>query len=185
MGDKVTVDSATMMNKGLEVIEAKWLFNLTPDQIKVIIHPQSIIHSFVHFTDGSLKAQLGIPDMRIPILYALSYPRRLISNLPRLDLYKYPLFTFLEPDLTKFRSLTLAYQALKEGGNKPCILNAANEVAVSAFLEGKIGFLKIPDIVEYALDENNYASSPDLETLEVSDRQGRETARKFINKLIN
>ncbi len=142
MGDKVTVDSATMMNKGLEVIEARWLFNLDPGQIKVIIHPQSVIHSFVHFTDGSVKAQLGIPDMRIPILYALSYPRQADHPICRaLNLSKYPSFTFHEPDLKKFRNLSLAYQALMEGGNMPCILNAANEMAVTAFLAGKIGFL--------------------------------------------
>ena len=184
MGDKVTVDSATMMNKGLEVIEAKWLFNLEPSRIMVIIHPQSIIHSFVHFTDGSVKAQLGIPDMRIPILYALSYPRRLMSDLPRLELNKYPTFTFIEPDLEKFRNLSLAYQALSAGGNMPCILNAANEVAVDAFLKGKIGFLHITDIVEYTLENNDYICTPDLESLEISDRRARETAEKFIDKLL-
>ncbi len=130
MGDKVTIDSASMMNKGLEVIEAKWLFDLQPEQIKVIIHPQSIIHSFVHFTDGSVKAQLGIPDMRIPILYALSYPRQTYIRSSRLDFNNHPVFTFTEPDLKKFRNLSLAYHALREGGNMPCILNAANEMAV-------------------------------------------------------
>jgi len=185
MGDKVTVDSATMMNKGLEVIEAKWLFNLEPEQIKVIIHPQSIIHSFVHFTDGSVKAQLGIPDMRIPILYALSYPRRLQSEFPRLELNKYPSFSFIEPDLKKFRNLYLAYQALQDGGNMPCILNAANEIAVAAFLAGKIGYTQMPDVVEYTMEKNGYISSPGLESLEITDRQARETAEKFINKLLN
>ena len=185
MGDKVTVDSATMMNKGLEVIEAKWLFNLEPGQIKVIIHPQSVIHSLVHFTDGSVKAQLGIPDMRIPILYALSYPRRLTSDLPRLELSKYPSFTFLEPDLKKFRNLSLAYQALMDGGNMPCILNAANEIAVTAFLAGKISFLQMPDVVEYAMENNEYISSPGLESLEISDRQARGTASKYVNKLVS
>ena len=185
MGDKVTVDSATMMNKGLEVIEAKWLFNLDPEQIKVIIHPQSIIHSFVHFTDGSVKAQLGIPDMRIPILYALSYPRRLQSEFPRLELNKYPSFSFIEPDLKKFRNLYLAYQALQDGGNMPCILNAANEIAVAAFLAGKIGYTQMPDVVEYTMEKNGYISSPGLESLEITDRQARVTAEKFINKLLN
>jgi 1-deoxy-D-xylulose-5-phosphate reductoisomerase len=184
MGDKITVDSATMMNKGLEVIEAKWLFSLEPDQIKVIIHPQSIIHSFVHFTDGSVKAQLGIPDMRIPILYALSYPRRFPSELPRLDLNKYPSLTFIEPDLKKFRNLCLAFQVLKGGGNMPCVLNAANEVAVNAFLKGKIDFQLMPDVVEYTLENIDYVSYPDLESLEISDRRARETANKFINKLL-
>jgi len=184
MGDKITIDSATMMNKGLEVIEAKWLFNLEPDQISVIIHPQSIIHSFVHFSDGSVKAQLGIPDMRIPILYALSYPDRLRSDLPRLEFNKYPSFTFHDPDLEKYRSLTLAYQALNEGGNKPCILNAANELAVSAFLSGKISIVQIPEIVEYTLAQDPFIKDPGLDDLEKSDRQARETSSGFINKLI-
>jgi len=182
MGDKITVDSASMMNKGLEVIEAKWLFDLNPEQIQVIIHPQSIIHSFVHFADGSVKAQLGMPDMRIPILYALTYPRRIQSELPRLDFAEHPVLTFVEPDLTKFRNLSLAYIALKEGGNMPCILNAANEVAVSAFLTNRIGFLQMPDVVEYTMGKNQYISSPDLESLESSDKQARETAEYFINK---
>jgi len=183
MGSKITIDSATMMNKGLEVIEAKWLFNLKPEQIKVTIHPQSIIHSFVHFRDGSVKAQLGMPDMRIPILYALTHPGRLATKLPRLDFTEYPSFNFSEPDLKKFRSLSLAYMALNEGGNKPCILNAANETAVKAFLSGEIGFLQISDVVEYALGNNSYLASPNLEALEVSDREARETAERYINKL--
>ncbi len=182
MGDKITIDSATMMNKGLEVIEAKWLFNLEPDQIKVIIHPQSIIHSFVHFTDGSVKAQLGIPDMRMPILYALSYPDRFRSDLPRLEFSKYPSFTFHEPDPEKFRSLKLAYQALEQGGNMPCILNAANEVAVSAFLSGKIGFMQIPEVVEYTMGEDPFIANPGLEDLELSDKHARETSGNFIYK---
>jgi 1-deoxy-D-xylulose-5-phosphate reductoisomerase len=183
MGDKVTIDSASMMNKGLEVIEAKWLFDLRPEQIDVTIHPQSIIHSFVHFTDGSVKAQLGIPDMRIPILFALSFPRRLSSELPRLDFRVQPVFTFIEPDLKKFRNLSLAYQALKEGGNMPCALNAANEIAVAAFLSEKINFLQLPDVVEYTLEKNQYISSPDLESLEITDKQARITADGFIRKL--
>ncbi len=182
MGDKITIDSATMMNKGLEVIEAKWLFNLRPDQIKVIIHPQSIIHSFVHFTDGSVKAQLGIPDMRLPILYALSYPYRIKSDLPRLDFSKYPSFTFHEPDIRKFRSLTLAYQVLKEGGNMPCILNAANEIAVSAFLSGKLGFMQIPEVVDHTLQNETFIKDPGLEDLEISDAQARITSQSFIKK---
>jgi 1-deoxy-D-xylulose-5-phosphate reductoisomerase len=183
MGDKVTIDSASMMNKGLEVIEAKWLFDLRPEQIDVTIHPQSIIHSFVHFTDGSVKAQLGIPDMRIPILFALSFPRRLTSELPRLDFRVQPVFTFIEPDLKKFRNLSLAYQALKEGGNMPCALNAANEIAVAAFLSEKINFLQLPDVVEYTLEKNQYISSPDLESLDITDKQARITADGFIRKL--
>ena len=185
MGDKITIDSATMMNKGLEVIEAKWLFDLEPEQIKVIIHPQSIIHSFVHFTDGSVKAQLGIPDMRLPILYALGYPRRLASDLPRLDFLKYPEFNFLEPDFKKFKSLALAYDALKRGGNMPCVLNAANEVAVRAFLTRKIGMMQMPDIVENALENIQYLSAPGLEALEQSDKDAREIAGEFIKKTEN
>ncbi len=182
MGDKVTIDSATMMNKGLEVIEAKWLFDLEPEQIKVIIHPQSIIHSLVHFVDGSVKAQLGIPDMRLPILYALGYPQRLQSDLPRLDFLEYPEFTFLKPELKKFRNLTLAYQALNKGGNMPCVLNASNEVAVNAFLKGMIGILQMPDVVENALENIQYLSAPGLEELQQSDMQARESAAKYINK---
>jgi 1-deoxy-D-xylulose-5-phosphate reductoisomerase len=185
MGDKVTIDSASMMNKGLEIIEAKWLFDLRPDQIDVTIHPQSIIHSFVHFTDGSVKAQLGIPDMRIPILFALSYPHRISSELPRLDFNNHPVFTFTEPDLKKFRNLSLAYKALREGGNMPCVLNAANEVAVSAFLSERINFLQLPDVVEYTLEKIQYISSPDLESLEITDKQARKTADDFIRKLHN
>ncbi len=183
MGDKITIDSATMMNKGLEVIEAKWLFDLRPDQISVTIHPQSIIHSFVHFRDGSVKAQLGMPDMRVPILYALTHPRRFATDLPRLDFREYSSFTFSDPDMKKFRSLSLAYMALDEGGNKPCILNAANETAVRAFLSGEIGFLQIPETVEYALENNSYLAAPDLVALEASDKQARDSARKYINKL--
>lgn len=183
MGDKVTIDSATMMNKGLEVIEARWLFNLKPEQIKVIIHPQSIIHSFVHFTDGSVKAQLGIPDMRLPILYALGHPERLASDLPRLDLTKYPEFTFTEPDLKKFRNLTLAFKALEKGGNMPCVLNAGNEVAVRAFLERKISLVRMPDVVEAALENIPYLSAPGLEELEHSDREARKMAGEFIKNI--
>jgi 1-deoxy-D-xylulose-5-phosphate reductoisomerase len=183
MGDKVTIDSASMMNKGLEVIEAKWLFGLDPDQIDVVIHPQSIIHSFVHFIDGSVKAQLGIPDMRLPILYALSYPGRLKSDLPRLNFSNCRMFTFEKPDLKKFRNLELAYRAIKEGGNMPCSLNAANEIAVRAFLSGSIGFMQMPDVVEFTLEKNQYIASPGLEALELSDRKARETASNYVKKL--
>jgi 1-deoxy-D-xylulose-5-phosphate reductoisomerase len=183
MGSKITIDSASLMNKGLEVIEAKWLFDLTPDQISVIIHPQSVIHSFVHFEDGSVKAQLGVPDMRIPILYALTYPDRFRSNLPRLDFKNYQTLTFIEPDMKKFRNLSLAYHALREGGNMPCILNAANEIAVSAFLSESIGFMQMPDIVEYTMENCLYSSSPDLDFLEITDCNAREIALNYINKL--
>jgi 1-deoxy-D-xylulose-5-phosphate reductoisomerase len=183
MGDKVTIDSASLMNKGLEVIEAKWLFGLDPEQIKVIIHPQSIIHSFVHFRDGSVKAQLGIPDMRVPILYALSYPSRLLSDLPRLEFQDHRTLTFEEPDLKRFRNLLLAFLALKEGGNMPCILNAANEVAVGAFLKGKVGFLQMSDIVEHTLENCKFTASPGLESLEETDKEARNIAQNFIDKL--
>lgn len=185
MGSKITIDSASLMNKGLEVIEAKWLFNLTPEQIKVIIHPQSIIHSFVHFTDGSVKAQLGIPDMRVPILYALTYPERLTTDLPRLDLLKHPSLTFSEPDVRKFRNLALAYVALSEGGNMPCILNAANEMAVNAFLLEKITFAQMPDVVEHAMTNTEFSPSPDMEFLEISDKAARDSADNYINKLLH
>jgi 1-deoxy-D-xylulose-5-phosphate reductoisomerase len=183
MGNKITIDSATMMNKGLEVIEAKWLFDLEPAQIEVIIHPQSIIHSFVHFGDGSVKAQLGMPDMRVPILYALTYPDRFLSDLPRLNLSDYNSFIFQPVDLKKFRNLALAYFALKESGNMPCILNAANEVAVDAYLNGDVGFLQMPDIVEYVMNKAEFSSDPDLEFLEISDMNGRKAAQDYINKL--
>jgi 1-deoxy-D-xylulose-5-phosphate reductoisomerase len=182
MGNKITIDSASMMNKGLEVIEAKWLFDLNPWQIEVIIHPQSIIHSFVHFADGSVKAQLGIPDMRVPILYSLTYPNRFISDLPRLNLNDYNSLRFQQPDMKKFRNLALAYAALKEGGNMPCILNAANEVAVDAFLKGGISFFQMPDIVEYAMNNTEYIANPDLESLEITDTSGRKTALDYIHK---
>ena len=183
MGNKITIDSASMMNKGLEVIEAKWLFDLNPQQIDVIIHPQSIIHSFVHFSDGSVKAQLGLPDMRIPILYALSYPYRFISDLPRLNLHDFNSFKFQSPDLKKFRNLALAYSALKEGGNMPCILNAANEVAVDAFLKEKISFLQMPDVVEYAMNNTEFSPDPEFESLELTDKAARKAGNDYINKL--
>lgn len=184
MGNKVTIDSASLMNKGLEVIEAKWLFDIIPEQIKVIIHPQSIIHSLVHFADGSVKAQLGVPDMRVPILYALSYPDRLSSDLPKLDLSKYPTLNFIEPDPSRFRNLALAYHALRQGGNMPCIMNAANEVAVSAFLSGKIGFLQMSDVVEFTMEKTEYFASPGLGFLETSNSSARTVAQNYINELL-
>jgi 1-deoxy-D-xylulose-5-phosphate reductoisomerase len=183
MGNKVTIDSASLMNKGLEVIEAKWLFDLTPDQIKVIIHPQSIVHSLVHFADGAVKAQLGVPDMRMPILYALSYPDRYSSDLPKLDLSLYPALNFIEPDPVRFRNLALAYQALRQGGNLPCIMNAANEVAVNAFLSGKIGFLQMSDVVEFTMEKTEYFASPGLGFLETSNTRARTIAQNRINEL--
>ena len=183
MGTKVTVDSASLMNKGLEVIEAKWLFGLEPEQIDVVIHPQSVIHSFVHFRDGSVKAQLGLPDMRTPILYALGYPKRLDSDLERIDFAEIGGFTFAKPDHTRFRNLSLAYSALKEGGNKPCVLNAANEVAVNAFCDGKIGFLEMTDVVEQALGNIPYIAHPNLEALENSYKEARERALTRVNSI--
>jgi 1-deoxy-D-xylulose-5-phosphate reductoisomerase len=185
MGCKVTIDSASLMNKGLEVIEAKWLFDLTPEQISVMVHPQSIIHSLVHFADGSVKAQLGVPDMRVPILYALSYPDRFVSDLPRLILNECKSLTFTDPDVKKFRNLALAYEAIRKGGNMPCILNAANEMAVRAFLEERIMFTQMSDIVEYTMENSLYSKSPDLDFLEVTDTDARETALSYINKLQN
>jgi 1-deoxy-D-xylulose-5-phosphate reductoisomerase len=183
MGTKVTIDSASLMNKGLEVIEAKWLFDLEPEQIDVIIHPQSVIHSFVHFRDGSVKAQLGLPDMRTPILYALGFPERLDSDMQRIDFAKIGEFTFAKPDNTRFRNLSLAYSAIKEGGNKPCILNAANEIAVNAFIDGKIGFLEMTDVVEHVLGNIPYIAHPDLETLENSDKEARNQALAKVNSI--
>jgi len=183
MGNKVTIDSASLMNKGLEVIEARWLFDMLPEKIEVIIHPQSIIHSMVHFADGSVKAQMGVPDMRVPILYSLSYPDRLASDLPKLDLSQYSTLSFFSPDRQKFRNLSLAYQALSEGGNMPCILNAANEVAVNAFLAGRIGFLQMSDVVEYTMEKTEYFASPGLAYLETTNSLARTEAQNYINEL--
>jgi 1-deoxy-D-xylulose-5-phosphate reductoisomerase len=183
MGNKVTIDSASLMNKGLEVIEARWLFDLPADRIKVIVHPQSIIHSLVHFADGSIKAQMGMPDMRIPILYALSYPDRYPSDLPKLDLNLHQTLTFCDPDLKRFRNLALAYYALKQGGNMPCIMNAANEVAVNAFLAGKIGFLQMSDLVEYTMEKTEYLATPGLGFLETSNTMARGIALDYVNNL--
>jgi len=184
MGDKVTIDSASMMNKGLEVIEARWLFGIEPSKIDVVIHPQSIIHSFVHFRDGSVKAQLGIPDMRLPILYALSYPSRINSDLPRLEFADHRNLTFEPPDTKRFRNLALAFGALKAGGNMPCVLNASNEVAVRAFLDGSVGFMDMPDVVEYTLEKTDFINNPDLEGLERSDCLARDLAIQYINEHI-
>lgn len=185
MGCKVTIDSASMMNKGLEVIEAKWLFDLAPRQIDVIIHPQSIIHSFVHFADGSVKAQLGLPDMRIPIQYALSYPDRLTSDFPRLSFPDFDTLTLIKPDLKKFRNLLLAYSALERGGNTPCALNAANEIAVNAFLAGETGFLRIPDIVEHTVIKVSFSHDLTLEIIDATDREARRIATEYVNKIKN
>ena len=180
MGPKITIDSATLMNKGLEVIEARWLFGVGPDDIEVVVHPQSIIHSMVQFTDGSIKAQMGLPDMRLPIQYAFSYPDRFESDFERFDFLKYPSLTFEQPDTKIFRNLALSYEALRKGGNWPCILNAANEVAVEAFLKEKIGFLQIPDVIESTLGKSTYIKAPQLEDYFNSDLQARRVAQEQI-----
>ena len=180
MGAKITIDSATLMNKGLEVIEAKWLFNLDSDQIDVVVHPQSIIHSMIEFEDGSIKAQMGLPDMRIPIQFALSYPNRLKSAFPRFSFADYPVLSFEKPDMETFRNLALAYEALKKGGNVPCILNAANEIAVDAFLNDRIGFLQIPDLIEGCLGKVPFIKSPGLEDYFETDKETRILAKEII-----
>lgn len=180
MGAKVTIDSASMMNKGFEVIEAKWLFNLRPEQIDVVVHPQSIIHSMVQFQDGAVKAQMGVPDMKLPILYALSYPERLQTNYPRLDFSEYAALTFEKPDLERFRNLSLAYYAMEKGGTMPCVLNAANEIAVDAFLHDRIGFLEMSDLIEKTLLKTSFKTNPTYEDYVESDTEAREMARSLI-----
>ena len=182
MGDKITIDSASLMNKGLEVIEAKWLFGLTPDQIEVVIHPQSIIHSFVQFEDGSIKAQLGLPDMRLPIQFALSYPNRLKSNFPRFNVIDYPSLTFESPDTETFRNLALAFAAMDKGGNMPCVLNAANEVAVAGFLNERVGFLEMSAIVEHCLEKMDYITSPSYDDYVYTDRATRVRALEWLDR---
>lgn len=180
MGAKITIDSATLMNKGLEVIEAKWLFGLKPDQIDVIVHPQSIIHSIVQFQDGSMKAQMGLPDMKLPIQYALGYPNRLSSQFPRFNFMDYPSLTFEQADTTTFRNLALAFEAMSKGGNMSCIVNAANEVAVEAFLNDRIGFLDIQRLIEEAMQSATFMEHPTLEQYLESDQETRDIARELI-----
>ncbi len=182
MGSKITIDSATLMNKGLEVIEAHWLFGTPGEKIDVLIHPQSIIHSLVQFVDGSVKAQLGIPDMRLPIIYALTYPERVTTELPRPSLAEIGSLTFEEPDTQRFRCLPLARMALKSGGNMPCALNAANEAAVAAFLQEKIGFNDIASTVEHVLENTVYNNEPSMDVYEETDRRSRILAMEYINK---
>ncbi len=183
MGNKITIDSATLMNKGLEAIEARWLFNLKPEQIDIVIHPQSIIHSMVQFIDGSIKAQMGLPDMRLPIQYALTYPERLENNFPRFDFLKHTQLTFEQPDMDTFKALKLALQAMEQGGNMPCVLNAANEVAVHAFLSNNIGFLDIADVVERTLNVVEFTAYPSLDDYIECDRASRQLAQKFIEQV--
>ncbi len=180
MGAKITIDSATMMNKGLEVIEAKWLFQLKPDQIDVIVHPQSIIHSLVQFTDGSMKAQMGLPDMKLPIQFALTYPQRLKTDFERFNFMDYPELTFEKPDLETFYNLKLAYKAMAMGGNAPCIINAANEVAVAAFLDDKIKFLDIADINAKTLDLSTFVKHPSYEDYVQSNEEAKQIALSLI-----
>jgi 1-deoxy-D-xylulose-5-phosphate reductoisomerase len=183
MGHKVTIDSASMMNKGLEVIEARWLFGVRPDQIQVVIHPQSIIHSMVQFADGSIKAQMGLPDMRLPIQYALAYPNRLPSAFPRFSFADYPELTFQAPDLRNFRCLQLAYDAMEMGGTAPCIMNAADEVAVNAFLRNEIRFLQIPQVIEQCMSGIASILQPSMNDFLETDRETRRVADAIAGKM--
>jgi 1-deoxy-D-xylulose-5-phosphate reductoisomerase len=181
MGAKITIDSASMMNKGLEVIEAKWLFALRPDQIDVIVHPQSIIHSIVQFGDGSMKAQMGLPDMKLPIQFALGYPDRLKSDFPRFNFLNYPALTFEQPDRDTFRNLALAFSALEKGGNMPCILNAANEVAVAGFLNDRVSFLGMSDLIASTMAKCSFLSQPAYEDYVASDAEARVFAKAMLS----
>jgi 1-deoxy-D-xylulose-5-phosphate reductoisomerase len=181
MGAKITIDSASMMNKGLEVIEAKWLFGLKTEQIDVIVHPQSIVHSIVQFEDGSMKAQMGLPDMKLPIQFALGYPNRLKSDFPRFNFLNYPALTFEQPDKESFRNLALAFAALERGGNMPCILNAANEVAVEAFLHDKVSFLGMSDLIANCLAKATFIAKPSYEDYVASDAETRIRAKTSIS----
>ncbi len=182
MGAKITIDSASLMNKGLEVIEAKWLFNLKPNQIDVIVHPQSIVHSIVQFNDGSMKAQMGLPDMKLPIQYAFTYPNRIKSSFTRFDFLKYPQLTFEKPDLNTFGNLGLAFSAMNKGGNMPCVLNAANEVVVEAFLNDKVGFLQMTDVIANALEKMPYIKTPSIEDYIQCDKETRIMTKELLSK---
>lgn len=183
MGAKITIDSASLMNKGLEVIEARWLFGLEPDQIDVVVHPQSIIHSLVQFEDGSIKAQLGLPDMKLPIQYAMTYPARFENAFERFDFARYATMDFQQPDYETFKNLGLAFQALREGGNKPCVLNAANEVVVDAFLRGQISFLAMSEVIEKTLCQVAFVDGLDLEGYIACDVESRRVARKLVDSI--
>jgi 1-deoxy-D-xylulose-5-phosphate reductoisomerase len=180
MGAKISIDSATLMNKGLEMIEARWLFNLRAEQIEVLVHPQSVIHSMVQFQDGSIKAQLGVPDMKLPIQYALAFPQRIANNYPRCDFRKLNTLTFEQPDLKTFRNLALAIDALNKGGNLPCVMNAANEIAVYAFLRNRIGFLDMTDVIERTMQRISFVKEPTLEEYFESDGEARNYAADLI-----
>ena len=181
MGAKISIDSATLMNKGLEMIEAKWLFNLRPDQIQVLVHPQSIIHSMVQFEDGSIKAQMGLPDMKLPIQYAMAFPKRIKSNFPRADFKRINSLTFEEPDYRTFKNLSLAIEALNKAGNLPCVMNAANEIAVYAFLRNRIGFLEMTDVIEKTMEKVSFIKQPTLEEYYESDGEARSYAADMIS----
>ena len=183
MGAKITIDSASLMNKGLEVIEAKWLFDLNTEQIDVIVHPQSIIHSMVQFEDGSIKAQMGLPDMKLPIQYAFTYPNRLKNNFKRFDFVNYPNLTFEKPDVKTFRNLALAFEALNKGGNMPCIINAANEIAVSGFLANSIGFLAMSDVIENCMQKIAYTANPTIDDYLNTDKETRIFAQNLITQM--
>lgn len=180
MGAKITVDSASMMNKGFEVIEAKWLFGMKPEQIEVVVHPQSIVHSMVQYTDGSIKAQLGVPDMRLPIQYALTFPERIAADFGRVDFRRYPELTFEQPDSDTFRNLALAYEAMYRGGNMPCVLNAANEIAVQAFLQGRCSFTAMSDLIETTMSKMAFISAPTLDDYVETDRESRAFAVSLL-----
>ncbi len=182
MGNKITIDSASMMNKGFEVIEAKWLFGVKPEQIEVVVHPQSIIHSMVQFEDGSIKAQLGMPDMRTPIQYAFTYPERFPSKVERLDFTEYATLSFESPDTTRFKNLALAYEAMNKGGNMPCVLNAANEVVVSAFLQDQIGFLEMSDVIEKTMNKVEFVQKPTYEDYVSTDQIARAYASDLVGR---
>lgn len=183
MGSKVTIDSASMMNKGLEIMEAAWLFNIPVEKIEVVVHPQSIIHSMVQFSDGSIKAQLGYPDMRVPIQYALSYPNRIDLDTKRISFPELKQLTFFSPDLEKFPCLRIAYDSFKKGGNIPCAMNAANEVAVASFLRGEIKFTQIPLVIEKTLEKCNFVASPSVEDIFSTDRQSKERAQEVLTQI--
>jgi 1-deoxy-D-xylulose-5-phosphate reductoisomerase len=185
MGSKVTIDSASLMNKGLEAIEARWLFNLRPDQIDVVIHPQSVIHSMVQFIDGSIKAQMGLPDMRLPIQYALAYPDRVTSDFPRFSFTDCNQLTFEEPDKVAFKNLALALEALRIGGNLPCVMNAANEVVVTAFLKEQIHFLGMSEVIEKTMQHMPFISCPSLSDYAETDREARVYAEILVNKVMS
>ena len=180
MGAKITIDSASMMNKGFEMIEAKWLFDVTPDQVQVVVHPQSVIHSMVQFEDGAVIAQLGIPDMKLPIAYAFSFPTRMRSMAPRLDFNQYSTLTFEEPDMERFRNLAFAFEAARQGGNMPCILNAANEVVVDAFLQDRIGFLQMSDVIEQTMRKASFIVNPSYEDYVATDTEARRLAAELF-----